>query len=294
MPLARGVLGATLRALGRGGGAAVASVLVTALAVLVTGATLAGRVALTRAVAAWRADLRVVVVLREPDPRPGAPDGVVGAAGALPGVAAVRYVAPAEALAELGRLLGSRGGDLDRLPTNPLPARLEVMPRPDLDAAALGALVHALERLAGVDEVQAAVDWVEPVERLQRGLHAGGLALGAALALGAVAAAAGATAAARDRAADEVAILRLAGAPGWRLVAPLILQALALATAGALGGAALLLLGSEAAAPWTGTWLRAVLGLDPLPGLPPRWLAGLVGGGAALGLAGALATRRRA
>lgn len=269
-----------------------ATVLVTALAVLVTGGALAGRAALARAAAAWRTELRVVAVLREAAPRPEAPDGVVAAARALAGVAAVRYVAPAEALAELRQRLGPQGVGLDRLPSNPVPARLEITPREDLDAAGLAALVRALAGLPGVDEVQAALGWVEPVERIDRGLRTGGLALGAALALGAVTAAAGATAAARDRGADEAAALRRAGVPAWRLGLPLALQALVLGAVGALAGVGLLLLGSEAGAPWTGAWLRAALGLDPLPGLPPLWLAGLLGGGTGLGLLGALATRR--
>jgi hypothetical protein len=89
-----------------------------------------------------------------------------------------------------------------------------------------------------------------------------------------------------------VSILRLAGVPELRLAAPLVLQALGLATLGSLLGLAVLLLVSEPSAPWVGSWLRAALGLDPLPLLPPGWLAGLASGGAALGLAGALAAGR--
>jgi cell division protein FtsX len=267
-------------------------VLLAALAVLVAGGVLAGRGALAAAAARWRAELRIVAVLREAVPRPEAPDGVVAAARSLAGAASVRYVAPADALAELRRLLGPRAEGLDRLPANPVPARLEVTPRPELDATGLRGLMQALGRLQGVDEVDAALGWVEPVERLQRGLWVGGLALAATLALAAVAAAAGATTAARRAGADECAILRLAGVGEARLAAPLVLQALTLATLGAGLGVALLLLGSEVAAAWTGAWLRAGLGVEPLPGLPGPWLAGLVGGGATLGLLGALAAGR--
>jgi cell division transport system permease protein len=286
------LLGATLRALRRGGAAAVATVLLAALAALVTAGTVAGRLALVRATAPWRAELRVVAILRAAVPRPEAPDSVVAAARALRGAAAVRYVGPAEALAEVRRLLGPRGEGLERLPSNPVPARLEVTPRVDLDAAGVRGLVGALDRLPGVDEVRAAADWLEPLERLERGLRFGGLALGATLALAAIVTAAGATAAARREGAEETAILRLAGIPAGRLFLPLVLQALALGTLGALAGVALFHLGSETGARWTGPWLRAALGLDPLPGLPRAWLAGLLGGGATLGLLGALAASR--
>ena len=266
--------------------------LLSALAVLVAGGTLAGDLALGLSEAAWRADLRVVVVLRDGGARPEAPDGVVARARALPGVADVRYVGPAVALAELRRLLGPRGDGLDNLPSNPLPPRLEVTPASTMGAQKLQRLVETLDRLPGVTEVQAAFGWVEPLERLRGGLRLGGLALATALGLAALGAATGATLAARRGSAEEVSILRLAGVPELRLTMPLVLQAVGLATLGSLLGLSVLLLASEPGAPWTGSWLQAVLGLDPLPLLPPSWLATLTGGGAALGLVGALAAGR--
>ena len=266
--------------------------LLFALAVLVTGGTLAADLALGLSEAAWRAELRVVAVLRDAGPRPEAPDGVVARARALPGVAEVRYVGSAVALAELRRLLGPRGEGLDRLPANPLPSRLEVTPASTMGAADLQALVRALDRLPGVTEVQAAHGWVEPFERLRWGLRLGGLALAAALGLAALTAVAGTTTAARRASAEEASILRQAGAPELHLAAPLVLQAVALATLGSLLGLTVLLLASEPGAPWVGSWLRAVLGLDPLPLLPARSLAALTGGGAMLGLVGALAAGR--
>jgi cell division transport system permease protein len=260
--------------------------------VLVAGGTLAGDLALVRAEAPWRAALRLVVVLRDAGTRPEAPDGVVARARALDGVAAVRYVAPDVALGELKQLLGPRGDGLERLPSNPLPARLEVTPASSLQAAELQALGEALDRLPGVSEVQAAHGWVGPFERLRHGLRLGGLALAAAIGLAALAAATGAVTAARGASLDEVSILRLAGVPELRLAAPLVLQALGLTTLGALLGLAALCLASEPGAPWIGSWLRTALGFDPLPMLPAAWLAGLASGSAALGLAGALAAGR--
>jgi cell division protein FtsX len=270
----------------------VAAVLLSALAVLVAGGTLAGDLALARAEASWRQVLRVVVLLREAGARPEGPDGIVARARALPGVSAVRYVAPDAALADLRRLLGPRGDGLERLASNPLPPRLEVTPTATLDASGLQALVETLDRLPGVSEVESAHGWVEPVERLRRGLRVGGLTLAGGVGLAALAAAAGATVAARRAGAEEVSVLRLVGVPERRLIAPILLQAVGLATVGSGLGLALLLLASEPGAPWTADWLRTVLGLDPLPLLPSRWLAGLTGGGVTLGLLGALAAGR--
>jgi cell division protein FtsX len=290
--LSRYVVAATLRAYRRGGASASVAVLLSALAVLAAGGTLAGDLALARAEATWRAGLRLIAVLRDASSSPQAPDGVVARARALFGVESVRYVAPDTALGELKRLLGPHGHGLERLPSNPLPPRLAVTPAAGLSAAELQALAEALDRLPGVSEVQTAHGWVEPVERLRRGLRLAGLALAGSLALAALGAAAGASRAARRAARDESSILRLAGVPARRLAAPFVLQACSLATLGALLGLALLLLASEPGAPWTGSWLRTPLGLDPLPLLPSRWLVGLGGAGAALGLVGALAASR--
>jgi cell division protein FtsX len=267
-------------------------VLLSALAVLATGATLAGDLALGRLVVGWRDAVRLVGVLRDPAPRPGGAEGLVASVRAMRGVAAVRYVAPDAALRELRALLGPRGEGLDRLPANPVPARLEVTPARELDAAGVRALLAELERVPAVEEVQAAVGWLDPVERLGRGLRRGGLALAACLGLAALGAVAATNAAARRAAAAETAILRLAGASEARVALPLVLQAAGLGGLGALLGLGLLLLGSEPAAPWVGDWLRTVLGLEPLPLLPGRWLAALGGGGAALGLLAGLAAGR--
>ena len=134
--------------------------------------------------------------------------------------------------------------------------------------------------------------WVEPLERLRRGLLGGGLGLAVVLGLAAIGAVAGATVAARRAGAAERAILRLAGVSWFRVAAPPVLQAVVLATLGSLVGLGLLLCASEPGAPWTAGWLRTALGLDPLPLLPRAWLATLAGLGAALGLAGGLAGGR--
>ena len=233
-----------------------------------------------------------MAVLRDAGARPEAPDGIVARARALPGVAEVRYVGPAMALAELRRLLGPRGDGLDRLPSNPLPPRLEITPAATLGAQDLRVLGEALDQVPGVTEVQAAFGWVEPLERLRRGLRLGGLALAGLLGVGALGAAAAATTTARRAGAKEAGILRLAGVPAFRLGAPLVLQAVVLATVGSLLGLGALLLASDPGAAWIGGWLRTVLGLDPLPLLPTAWLATLTGAGIALGLVGALAAGR--
>lgn len=286
------VLGAAVRDLRRTGAAGAGGVLVAALAVLVAGSALLGLATLGRLTTAWRADLHVVAVLSADRARAETPAAVVAAARALPGAASVRYVSPAEALADLRRDLGPAGAGLERLPANPVPPRVEITPAPGLGAAGLRGLIDALRRLPAVEDVEAAVGWVEPSERVERGLRVGGLVLAALLAVTAVAAIAGGTGVARRARADEAAILRLAGAPAAVIRGPLVLQAVLQGVAGAgLGWGALVFL-SEVGTPWGGAWLRATLGVPVLPLLSGPLGAALLGGGAGAGLLGGLGAGR--
>lgn len=279
VPAARAILAAAVPDLRRAGTGGVAGILITALAALVIGGTLLGLVALARLTTAWRGELRVVVTLQDDSGRPSGEDGVAGAARALPGAGDVRYVSSAEALDDLRRYLGPAAAGLDRLPANPVPARVEVTPAAGLDSAGLRVLVEALRRLPGVEDVQAAIGWVEPAERAARALRVCGLALGAAVGGVAVLAIASAT---------RLARAGHGGSPEADVRGAHVVQAAVLGVAGAALGWALLLLGSELAAPWTGRFVRETLGLTPLPA--PAWslVAALLGGGAMAGVVGGL------
>jgi len=269
-------------------------VLLLALAIVTGGGAFAGRLAVAQLTAGWRADLRLVVTLREPPPRPDAPGSVVKAVRLLPGVVDVRYVSPEDALGELRRYLAGGAGEvdgLDRLPANPLPARLEITPAPTLDAAGLRRLVETLGRDTNVDDVAGAFDWVAPLERVDHVLRLGGLALGTLLALGALVAIGASADAARRIRADETAVLRLAGVSEARLWGPILLLGCFEGLVGGLLGVACLWLASDAGAPWLGGWLDRV-GFGPLPVLPGAVLRGGIAGGALLGLLGGLSGGR--
>jgi cell division transport system permease protein len=288
------VFGATVRALRRTIPAATVAVLLLALAILTGGGAWAGRLALAQMTADWRADLRLIVTLREPPREPDGRGSVVTAVRLLPGVSEVRYVSPDDALGELRRYLAGGGGGvegLDRLPANPVPARLEVTPAPTLDAAGLRRLVETLGRDPSVDDVAGAFDWVAPVERVDRVLRLGGIALAGILAFGALVAIGVSATAVRYLRTDETAILRLAGVSEARLRGPLVLVGTVEGLVGGLVGVACLWLVSDAGAPWLGSWLDRV-GFGPLPVLPVALLRGSVGGAVLLGALGGLAGGR--
>lgn len=283
------VLRASVRDVRRGGLLALSGLLLTTLAALAIGATQATLDALARLEARWRADLRVLAVLRgEPsgaDPT-STVDSLIATVRTVPGVGAVRYVSAAEALADLRRYLGPAGEGLDRLPTNPVPARVEVRPAPALRAGELEALVAALGRIPGVDRVQAATHWVEPFERLGRAIRLVGPALGAMLGLAALLAIRGAAALARARRADETELLRLAGVSEGRLWAPLVISAAGLGALGAGLGLAALVGGAGVVVATLRDGLGGLAALGPVPGPGLARSLALVGGGLGLGALG--------
>jgi cell division protein FtsX len=261
-----------------------ASTVAVALAVSVVGGTVAGLAWLGRLGEEWTTELRLVALVGEP--RAGSGDGLVDAARALPGAGEVRYVSAREALDELRRYLGLDAESFERLPVNPVSARLEVAPRRGLRATELEALGEGLRRLPGVEEVQAALAGVRELERWERHLRHAGFGLGAALAGLAGLVVAGAARHARARRADETAVLRLAGVSETRLGAPLRLAGLGLGVVGAALGAALLFVVTDSGVPWVGGWIRQSLGGPLLPGLKGPVALGLLVGGAGLGLLG--------
>ena len=141
------LVGEALRDLRRGGRTAVSAIALIALSLGALGAFGLLSANLGRAVGQWRDRVRIIVYLkREPTDAPALVTRVEGVAG----VAGARYVGKAEALAALKRTLGKDAPVVDQLPSNPLPASLEVAPAPEA-ATSAGARV-LLDRLAGLPE----------------------------------------------------------------------------------------------------------------------------------------------
>src|SRR3990172_8324123 len=160
--------GEALRALRRAGRVAVSAILLITLSLAALGGFWLVSANLDRAVGRWRDRGRILVYLH-PQPPP-APPGRAPAETALPallervhgvpGVASAVYVSRADALHALKQVLGRDAGVVESLPTNPLPASIEVTP------AAAGAtpdgareLITRLGALPEVEEVAGSVDW---------------------------------------------------------------------------------------------------------------------------------------
>jgi cell division transport system permease protein len=228
------LFGEALRDLRRAGRVAVSAILLITLSLAALGAFWLLSVNMSEAVAHFRERVKLVVYLRR-EPGTVEANALVERVRAMPGVAGVRYVGKAEALGTLRRLLGKDAAIADTIPTNPLPASLEIVPTEEgatLDGAR--ALVTRLTALPETDEVGGGVEWIERFAQGQRLLWLFGLGVGALLAAAAILTVTTATTLVLHARRDEMEIMRLVGAPEHVVRLPLLLQGMMQGLLGAM------------------------------------------------------------
>ncbi|MCU0232097.1 MAG: permease-like cell division protein FtsX, partial [Acidobacteria bacterium] len=210
------------------------------------------------------------------------------------GVRRVERVTPERALAEFRALYPDLGDVRDLLGGNPFPGSLRIQPE-GADPARIGKLVEVAKASPVTDSVRYDRDWLVALSRLGGGLSRFALAGAAALLLAALVTIGSVVRLALDDKREEVALLRIVGAPNAVVVGPVLTTGALLGAAGALAGvlgaslARQVAYGSAATSPLAG--LTDVLfeqGLSTLESLA------LIGFGAAAGaLAAGVAAGRR-
>jgi cell division transport system permease protein len=281
----------TLRDLRRGGRTAVSAIALITLSLGALGAFALLSTNLDRAVSQWRDGVRIIVYLKR---EPASAAEVVPRVEAMPGVAGARYVGKADALAALKQTLGKDAPVVDQLPSNPLPASIEVTPAPEAaTSAGARALLDRLATLPEADEVVGGIEWVERLTRWQRLLTSIGLVVGGLLAFAAILTVTTATTLVLHVRRDETEIMRLVGAPEYVIRLPLLMQGALQGLVGALVAVAALSLAHGALAPRLAPLVTLTLGLPGVSFLSPQILAALIVGGSVLGGLGGLLARRR-
>jgi cell division transport system permease protein len=280
------LLGEALRDLRRAGRVAVSAVVLITLSLIALGTFWVLSANLGRAVAEWRDRVRIIVYLKR-EPAPAEALALVARVRSLPDVASARYVSKAEAMASLKRVLGKEASVADSLPSNPLPASIEVTP------TAAGATPEGtralLQRLAAVpeaEEVAGGVEWVERLSHWKSLLATIGLAVGALLALAAILTVTTSTTLVLHARRHETEIMRLVGASETAIRLPLLLQGMVQGLLGA--GLALLALAvaHHLAAPRLEPLMSLTIGLPQLEFLTPPGMLTLLVAGAGLGAFG--------
>ena len=277
------MLSEALRDLRRAGRVAVSAVVLITFSLVALGGFWVLSSNLGRAVAEWRDRVRIIVYLkREPAPQDVA--ALLSRVEALGNVASATYVGKAQALQSLRRVLGKDAAVVEGLPSNPLPASIEITPAP---AAATpdGArgLVARLAALPEAEEVAGGVDWVERLAHWQRLLGMIGLGVGSLLALAAILTVTTATTLVLYARRHETEIMRLVGAAEIVVRFPLLLQGLLQGLIGGLLALLTLTVAYRLAAPYLDPVLNVTIGLHQLSFLPPTDLAILVLAGTLLG-----------
>ena len=287
------LLGEALRDLRRAGRVALTAVVLITLSLVALGGFWLLSANLGRAVSEWKDRVRVILYLRR---EPTSLEQVVllERVKAIPNVAGARYISKAEALTSLKRMLGKDATVTDNLPSNPLPASIEVTPTSGA-ATPEGArvLITRLGTLPEVEEVEGSVEWVERLSDWQRLLVLIGLGLGATLALAAILTVTTATTLVLHARRDETEIMRLVGAPEAAIRLPLLLQGLIQGLLGATLALLALVVFYRLAAPKLEPLMSITVGLPTLEFLPTSAVLRLLAAGAALGAFGGWLARGR-
>ncbi len=287
------VFGEAMRDLRRAGRVAVSAVVLISLSLVAAGAFWLLSTNLGRAAADWRERVRIIVYLKREPPEHEV-SALVARVRELPEVADARYVGKAEALTALKRVLGKDAAVAEQLPSNPLPASIQVTPTaaaatPD---GARG-LIERLEGLPEAEQVEGGVEWIERLAHWRRLLESIGLGVGAVLALAAILTVTTSTTLVLHVRRHETEIMRLVGASEAAIRLPLLLQGLIQGLLGAWFALLALWLGHHLAAPYLEPLMSLTIGLPRLEFFPPIGMLTLLGAGAGLGAIGGWLARGR-
>jgi cell division transport system permease protein len=287
------LIGEAVRDLRRAGRVAVAAILLITLSLAALGGFWLVSTNVGQAVVHWRDRVRVIVYLkREPAPTDVQP--LVERVQAMPGVATVRFVSKNEALGTLKQVLGKDASVAEQLPTNPLPASLEVTLTEDgATPDGARALIARLSALSEADDVGGGIDWIERLARGQRLLEVIGLGVGAVLALAAILTVTTATTLVLHLRRQELEVMRLVGAPELVVRMPLLLQGMLQGLLGAVMAIWVLIVVYTVAGPRLEPLVSQTLGLERLTFLKTQTVVVLMFAGTMLGGCGGWLARGR-
>ncbi len=287
------LIGEAIRDLRRAGRVAVSAIVLITLSLAALGGFWLLSSNLARAVANWRERVRIIVYLKR-EPGAGEMQALIDRVESVPGVAGVVYISKTDALRSLKEVLGRDASVVAQLPSNPLPASLEVAPAAEAATPeGARALLARLQALPEADEVAGSADWVERLSQWQRLVTTIGLGIGAVLGLAAILTVTTATTLILHARRHETEIMRLVGAPESAIRLPLLLQGMMQGLVGAALALAVLVATHELVAPRLEPLVNITLGLPHVAFLPPASLVALLVAGTLLGGLGGWLARTR-
>ena len=280
------LLGEAVRDLRRAGRVAVSAVVLIGFSLVALGGFWMLSMNLGHAVARWRDRVRIIVYLKREPAAADVPE-LLARVRALGEVASAVYVGKGEALDSLRHVLGKDASVLENLPSNPLPASIEITLGP---AAATPdgtrAIISRLAALPEADEVAGGMEWVDRLAHWQRLLSMIGLGVGSLLAVAAILTVTTATTLVLYARRPETEIMRLVGAAETIVRLPLLLQGMLQGLIGGLLALLALTVAHRLAAPHLDPVLNVTIGVPGLDFLSPVNLVALVAAGTLLGAFG--------
>lgn len=280
------VLSETLRDLRRAGRVAVSAVVLISVSLVALGAFWLLSWNLGRAVAEFRERVRIIVYLKQ-EPSAAELPALLQRIQDLGDVASVAYVGKKEALQSLRRALGKDAAVVEQLPSNPLPASIEVTPTPEAATPeGTRALIVLLGALPEVDEIAGGLEWVERLAHWRRLLDLVGLGVSALLGIAAILTVTTATTVVLHARRQETEIMRLVGAAGILVRLPSLLQGMVQGLLGALLALLALKVAHHFVSPHLDPLLNVTIGLPTLAFLPLPSLGVLILAGTVLGALG--------
>ena len=275
------------QAIARGPRLALVSTVTIFVAVFVIGLFAAALRGAERLMARWTGEVRISIYL---DPSADLEAARAAAGAAAPGLAVEAVTAP-EALRRFREALGPQGSLLEGIAPDVLGPSVEVRAA-GLRLPQARALAARLEATPGAREVDYGEAWLGPLEEWVGRARWAGLLLLAVLGGGAAVLVANTLRLGVFARRDEIEIMKLVGATDTFVQGPFLLEGVLVGAAGGALAAGTLAALARFALPRLAGALQVAA---PLRGevLPAALAAGLVGGGAALGLvASALAVGR--
>lgn len=208
------------------------------------------------------------------------------------GIAATQYISREQSLAEF-RTLSGFGDALDVLDSNPLPAVVVVTPARTLDAQRTAALINSLGELPEVESAKLDREWLERLHAMFALAQRAVLVIAGVLALAVVIIVGNTIRLDLDARRDEIAVMKLIGAPAGFIRRPFLYAGVWYGLAGGLL-ALLLVDGGYLLLAGPARKLMQLYGADlAYGGLSLKASLILLGAGLALGLTGAQVTVTR-
>jgi cell division transport system permease protein len=202
------------------------------------------------------------------------------------GIERAAYTSRAQALKDF-RARTNLGAVLDALDTNPLPASISVVPRADLEPAALRAFAQTLRARKAVEQVLLDDVWTQRLAAVLDLASRLALVLAVALGIAAVLSMGNTIRLDIESRRDEISVMQLIGAPPSFIRRPFLYAGLWYGLAGgAVAILAIYVAGLALEAP-VATLVALYEGAFSLQGPDPRMLGLVLGAGALLGLLGA-------